>query len=164
MLDKQEIVVPEHNPTIDLTAESDREDHVQDENATPQGKKPSRKDNGKGKGASTFRPHGSIFQNEINLPDDDHSTRHRSRQWHSPKTQTANRTPNQQASMSRGQLGMSTSRRPTIRNGSGPISPTPGSRIGQSVSSLTSSMAKLNTALCAFLPFSLYPLTWHRKS
>ncbi|KAJ9101474.1 hypothetical protein QFC19_005125 [Naganishia cerealis] len=145
MLDKQEIVVPEHNPTIDLTAESDREDDVQDENATPQGKKPSRKDNRKGKGASTFRPHGSIFQSEINLPDDDHSTRHRSRQWHSPKPQTAIRTSKQQASMSRGQLGMSMSRTP-IRNGSGPISPTPGSRIGQSVSSLTSSMAKLNTA------------------
>jgi hypothetical protein len=173
MLDKEEIVVPAYNPTIDLTADSDHEAEEEEhgEIPTPRNKKQSSRHdfNGKGKsmttpGTRTFRPHGSIFQNEISLPDDDPSSRYRTRQWHSPSTAAAGaqsggqRTPAQtqtQRPNSRGpMLGMSFSRTP-LRNGTprGPISPTPvpslsvsTGRYGQGVSSLTSSMARLNSA------------------
>ncbi|KAJ9103290.1 hypothetical protein QFC21_002713 [Naganishia friedmannii] len=166
MLDKEEIVVPAYNPTIDLTAESDHDadEDEYDQTSTPRDKKSSRDIKGKGKpmttpGMNSFRPHGSIFQNEINLPDDDPSSRYSTRPWHSPKTQirgqrtsiTATQTPSQTYTSRRPLLGMSLSRTP-LRNGTprGLISPTPGAtpawRAGQSVSSLTSSMARLNSA------------------
>jgi hypothetical protein len=150
MLDKEEIRVPEHNPTIDLTVDSDNEEPVQRNGSTPaKGNKPSRK--GKEKaigtprtpGATSFRPSGLVFQREINLPEEDPSLRHSARKWHSPTPRTngmalSGQGSNMNRSMQRSALGSSTwstQKSPT------PTRPKP----GQTVSSLEQSIAKLES-------------------
>lgn len=138
MLDKEEIQVPEHNPTIDLTVDSDAEEGNQN------GRTPSR--NGhtrKGKERATprtpgsFRPTGSLFHNEINLPEDDASLRHSTRRWHSPASRppTNRQTPNTNRHLDRSTLGTSTWSTQT------PTRPT----LGQTISSLGNSIAKLES-------------------
>lgn len=151
MMDKEEIQVPEHNPTIDLTVDSDNEETGKRRN----GRTPS-KTNGhsrKGKeradglprtpGATAFRPHGSLFHNEINLPDDDASLRHSTRRWHSPASQ-ARGTPNRPASnvnkhLDRSTLGTSTWSTQRVTTPTRP-------KLGQTLSTLGNSIVKLESA------------------
>lgn len=135
MLDKEEIQVPSHNPTIDLTVDSDAED-----SRTPSKNGHSRK----GKERATprtpgsFRPNGSLFHDEINLPDDDASLRHSTRRWHSPASRPAptdRQRPSTNKYLDRSTLGTSTWSTHT------PTRP----KLGQTISSL-GSIAKLENA------------------
>lgn len=151
MMDKEEIQVPEHNPTIDLTVDSDNEETGNQRN----GRTPS-KTNGhsrKGKerangtprtpGAASFRPHGSLFHNEINLPDDDASLRHSTRRWHSPASQArgtpSRQTPNTNKYLDRSTLGTSTWSTQRLTTPTRP-------KLGQTLSTLGNSIAKLESA------------------
>jgi hypothetical protein len=138
MLDKEEIQVPSHNPTIDLTVDSDAEDG--------NGRTPSKNGHSrKGKERATprtpgsFRPNGSLFHDEINLPDDDASLRHSTRRWHSPASRPAltnRQTPSTNKYLDRSTLGTSTWSTHT------PTRP----KLGQTISSLGNSIAKLESA------------------
>lgn len=151
MLDKEEIRVPDHNPTIDLTADSDDEETGNQRNkrtpskANGQSRKGKERANGTPRtpGVTSFRPHGSLFHNEINLPDDDASLRHSTRRWHSPASQ-ANGPTNRQNMVANRLLDRSTLRTSTW-DPNRFITPTR-SKLGQSISSLGNSIAKLESA------------------
>lgn len=151
MLDKDEIRVPEHNPTIDLTVDSDNEEPTQRNGITPsKGARPSRKGKEKAfstprsSGVTSFRPHGSLFQSEINFPEGDSSLRQSTRKWHSPASRTNGTASGGQGfyankSIQRSTLGSSTwsTKRPAT-----PTRP----KLGQTVSALGNSIAKLESS------------------
>ena len=149
-MNKDEIRVPEHNPTIDLTVDSENEESAPPNGITPsKANKPSRKGKEKASftprtpGVTSFKPNGSLFQNEINLPDDDSSLRHSTRKWHSPASRTNGTAWSGQGfhankSLQRSMLESST--RSTQR----PITPTR-LKPGQSASTLGNSIAKLES-------------------
>ena len=142
--------MPEHNPTIDLTVDSDNEDAAPRNGITPSKvDKPSRKGKERASftprtpGVTSFKPNGSLFQNEINLPEDDSSLRHSTRKWHSPASRTNGTALSGQGfyankSLQRSTLGSS------IWSSQRTITPTR-SKPGQTASTLGNSIVKLES-------------------
>lgn len=142
--------MPEHNPTIDLTADSDNEDSAPRNGITAsKGDKPSRKGKERASftprtaGVTSFKLNGSLFQNEINLPEDDSSLRHSTRKWHSPASRTNGTALDGQGFYANKSLQRSTLGPPTWST-QRPITPTR-PKPGQTSSTLGNSIAKLDS-------------------